>query len=185
MIASNVDWNEVLRLGNRWYGRVADAARLPTFSERGIAIQRLYAELARMRRPPTGLRLIPLMADKASATKWTSHLMISMLMESLHPWYTAECRRAQRMLNLKLALALALWRCEHDSYPATLAELAPKYLAVVPTDLFNDQPLHYERTADGYRFYSVGDNQRDDMGLTFSDQMGADDLIVTMPVPVR
>lgn len=58
-----------------------------------------------------------------------------------------------------------------------------KYIAKVPNDLFNGQPLKYERIADGYRFYSVGQNGKDEEGRSFDDQPQGDDLVVRMPVP--
>jgi hypothetical protein len=185
VVAANVDWDEVLKFGNRNYDRIVDVARLPTFSERKTAIQKQIVEIAAMNTPPTGLEMIALLTNKPAATKCISRLMFAWLMPAFQQGLFAESRCAQRTLNVKLALALAEWRCEHDTYPESLAELAPKYLAAVPADLFNDQPLHYERAADGYRFYSVGENQKDDMGLTFGERMGADDLIVKMPVQVR
>lgn len=182
---ANVEWNEVLKSGNRFYDRVVGIARLPTFSERKAEVQKLTAEVASMGKPPTGFELFALLANKSSATQGVSRIMNKLLMPAIQQSLFAECRCAQRTLNVKVALALAEWRCEHDSFPESLAELAPKYLAVIPVDLFNGQPLHYERKADGYRFYSVGENQADDLGLTYGEKMGADDLIVIMPVPIR
>jgi hypothetical protein len=86
-----------------------------------------------------------------------------------------------RMQSLDLAFALAVWRSEHDSYPESLDALAPKYIAAVPKDLFNGQPLKYERTPDGYRFYSIGQNEKDEEGRSFEDNPRGDDLVVRMP----
>ena len=86
------------------------------------------------------------------------------------------------MRSLELAFALAAWRSEHDSYPDSLDKLAPKYIAEVPKDLFIDQPLKYERTTDGYRFYSIGQNEKDDEGRSSDDAPQGDDIVVRMPV---
>ncbi len=87
------------------------------------------------------------------------------------------------MRNLDVAFALALWRAEHEAYPESLGQLAPMHIAEVPSDLFTGQPLKYRRTADGYLFYSVGDNEKDEEGRSFNDDPRGDDLVVRMPVP--
>ena len=40
----------------------------------------------------------------------------------------------------------------------------PKYVAVVPKDIFSGGALHYKPQADGYLLYSVGPNGIDDGG---------------------
>jgi hypothetical protein len=112
-----------------------------------------------------------------------SDVLISLLLPAVTNVLAAEGRVTMRMQSLELAFALAAWRSEHDSYPESLDALAPKYIAAVPKDLFNGQPLKYERTADGYRFYSVGQNEKDDEGRSFDDNPRGDDLVVRMPVP--
>ena len=53
--------------------------------------------------------------------------------------------------------ALEQYRAENDAYPETLAELAPKYLVEVPTDV-NDQPISYTRTSGSFSlaFHYIG-----------------------------
>jgi len=64
-----------------------------------------------------------------------------------------------------VACALERHRLAGGNYPASLDALAPRYLARVPHDLINGQPLHYERTADGsYLLSSVGWNEVNDQG---------------------
>ena len=113
-----------------------------------------------------------------------SDVLISLLLPAVTNVLSAEGRVTVRMQSLDLVFALAAWRSEHDSYPESLDSLAPKYLAKVPNDLFNGQPLKYERAADGYRFYSVGQNEKDEEGRSFDDNPRGDDLVVRMPVPV-
>ena len=87
------------------------------------------------------------------------------------------------MRNLEVAFALSAWRGDHDSYPESLADLVPKYLEAVPLDLYTDRPLRYERMADGYCVYSVGNNGIDDEGRGYKDKPEGDDLAVRMPLP--
>ena len=74
-------------------------------------------------------------------------------------------------------------RAETDAYPDSLERLAPKHIAEIPNDLFTGKLLKYERTADGYRFYSVGQNEQDEEGRSFDDNPRGDDLVVRMPLP--
>ena len=110
--------------------------------------------------------------------------MVSRFFRNVQHLIQYEDRIIQRTHNLEIALALAAWRSEHDSYPQTLDDLAPKYLDVVPMDFFTDQPLRYERTADGYRFYSFGANGTDDQGRGGDDKPEGDDFAVQMPMPL-
>ncbi len=68
-------------------------------------------------------------------------------------------------------------------YPAKLDDLAPKYLAAVPDDLFSGKPLVYRPTSKGYLFYSVGVNGKDEGGRSRDDDPPGDDLPVAMPLP--
>jgi hypothetical protein len=63
------------------------------------------------------------------------------------------------------AIALKRWQLKHGSYPADLASLVPEFLAAVPLDPVNGQPLRYHLNADGtFTLYSIGENGRDDGG---------------------
>jgi hypothetical protein len=63
------------------------------------------------------------------------------------------------------ALALERHRIRHGSYPVTLQELVPDFLASVPSDFMDGEALRYRRTADGYFvLYSVGLDCVDDGG---------------------
>ncbi len=63
-----------------------------------------------------------------------------------------------------IACALERHRLAHGSYPATLAELVPDYLAVVPHDIMDGQPLRYRVTDGKFTLYSIGANAIDDGG---------------------
>lgn len=74
----------------------------------------------------------------------------------------------------RIALALELYRREHEAYPAGLDALTPGYLPQVPADPFTGHPFIY-RVEDGdYWLYSLGENARDDDGR---DDHEADTLV--------
>ena len=79
---------------------------------------------------------------------------------------------------------MAAYRADNNRYPEKLADLAPKYLTAVPDDLFNGEPLIYKPGENGYLFYSVGPNGKDDGGRGLNDDPPGDDLGVKMPLPV-
>ena len=63
------------------------------------------------------------------------------------------------------ALALKRFQLQHGQYPSQLAELTPDWLAAIPRDPVDGQPLRYRRNADGtFLLYSIGENGRDDGG---------------------
>lgn len=175
-----VDWDVVLKSANQWFDRLEEISRKPSYLERTAAMQTLEEEVKKLveqRRGP--MALLPLLGGKPAITQAMSETLISLLLPSVTQVYRAEGSAIQRMHNLELAFALTAWRNEHDSYPESLGMLAPKYIAEIPIDHFNGQPLKYDRLGEGYRFYSVGRNEKDDEGRTFDE--GADDLVVRMP----
>ena len=83
--------------------------------------------------------------------------------------YSYQCRaqRLDTLVHLRLLLvklAVGGYAAEHGTPPERLADLVPAYLASVPTDPFDGQPLRYRRDGSGYRCWSVGPDGRDDQG---------------------
>jgi len=73
---------------------------------------------------------------------------------------------AQSSVNLaRTAIALERYRLAHGGYPESLDALAPQFIAKMPHDVVNGQPLHYRLEANGhFAIYSVGWNETDDGG---------------------
>jgi hypothetical protein len=74
--------------------------------------------------------------------------------------------RSQASVDLaRVACALERHRLAQGGYPEYLDALVPQFLAKVPHDVINGQPLKYRRTDDGrFVLYSVGWNETDDGG---------------------
>lgn len=75
--------------------------------------------------------------------------------------------RGQTFVNIaRTAIALERRRLGHGSYPSTLEELAPKFLPVIPAEVFDGAPLHYrlKDDAQGFILYSTGWTGTDDGG---------------------
>ncbi|HEX3101056.1 MAG TPA: hypothetical protein VHQ01_04665, partial [Pyrinomonadaceae bacterium] len=63
------------------------------------------------------------------------------------------------------AIALKRFQLKHGNFPEKLSELTPEFLASVPLDAVDGNPLRYRRNADGtYLLYSIGQNGVDDGG---------------------
>lgn len=64
-----------------------------------------------------------------------------------------------------LAAGLQRYHREHQKYPATLEELIPKYVSLIPVDPIEGGPFTYRPTDDGkFLLYSIGWNVTDDGG---------------------
>ena len=76
-------------------------------------------------------------------------------------------------------VACALERCRQTNghFPEALNELSPKFIATLPHDLINGQPLKYRRTDDGqFILYSVAWNEADDGGKVELTKSGGADI---------
>src|SRR5208282_901758 len=85
---------------------------------------------------------------------------------------------AQSSVDLaRVAIALERYRLAHGEFPESLDALAPQFIAKLPHDIINGQPLHYRRTGDGqFVLYSVGWNETDDGGTVGLKKDGAVDI---------
>ncbi len=183
-----VDWDSVLRFGNLWYDRYADALGRPTRAGRAEAAEKVCKDMHELR-SLTEQRIKSIRTETANLREISTRIAAgALLVVADEPVATyvdvQDCYAAQTDLT-ELAFALAACRAETGSYPATLADLAPKYIAKVPKDLFNhDADLHYSRQGVGYLLYSVGPNGKDDGGRGETDRTGKedwDDLAVRVP----
>jgi tRNA A-37 threonylcarbamoyl transferase component Bud32 len=78
---------------------------------------------------------------------------------------TAAAQRVKAGLESALAaVAAERYRLANKHWPRDLAALVPEYLAQVPTDPYDGQPLRYRRTADGIVIYAVGPDGVDNQG---------------------
>ncbi|MFP6603023.1 MAG: hypothetical protein VB862_10885 [Pirellulaceae bacterium] len=180
------DWDLVLTKGNEAYDQIIAALRVKDPIARRAAIDafdRSISERAKQLRNP--LKLLGRIAASESAGEGlgsvVGDIMISLLLPALSACQAAELRAFQLQDNLQVALALSAYHAEQGKYPATLAVLKPKYLKELPIDRFSGKALIYQPTQEGYLFYSVGRNEKDDQGRWSDDQPAGDDLRVRMP----
>ena len=74
--------------------------------------------------------------------------------------------QSQTALNqVTCACALERYRLAHGNYPEKLETLVPEFIAHIPHDVIDGQPLRYRRSAvDKFVLYSIGWKEKDDGG---------------------
>ena len=205
--AISVDWNLVLRETNRWFDRLAAAARLPDRQARSTALAQIDTDLQQLHIDLGGAA--PWLASVVSRhqrSELVSTMMLSLMLPAVTAATNAEDRANTSLELTRLAAALAVFRAEHGAYPEKLADLVPGVLERLPVDLYSGKPPVYKRDGEGYLLYSAGENGRDDggsnererilkgqplddLGQTKADVMmpqiptGADDISIRVPRP--
>jgi tetratricopeptide (TPR) repeat protein len=77
----------------------------------------------------------------------------------------------------RVAIALERYRLVNEDYPESLDMLAPQFIAKLPHDIINGEPLHYRRRPDGqFVLYSVGWNETDEGGVVGRTRAGRADI---------
>ena len=100
-----------------------------------------------------------------SAAEMTYYLAFYLLASGCEMWEEKSLRLAALTDEARLACALERFRQARGSFPATLQELVPEFLPVIPVQIVNGQPYLYRLTEDGsFVLYSVGSDLRDDGG---------------------
>jgi hypothetical protein len=183
-----LDWNLILRMFNEHFDRVVSILEQPRFADRARLMQELSAELddrAEQRREPMDLIIGAILNRRETVSRHIGEILVALLSPSHDMAIVAQTRSLARLDLSRLAFALAACRAESGSYPDTLDTVVPEHLAEMPLDPFVDRPFHYERSAEGFRLYSVGDNMIDDGGRTFDSEPRGDDILIETPRPPK
>lgn len=182
---ATMDWSPIIVDGQKWYDRMSAAMRLPTRAARHTAMEKLEVELKELTKKARSLEQLAQFGkgppDKA-AVKAIGDVLIGLLLPAVRKVQEAEDRNMQMQYNLQLAFAMALYKKETGKYPPALDALAPKYIAAVLPDTYTGKPLVYRLEGNGYLFYSLGMNEKDDNGNWYDDDPRGDDIRVRMPV---
>lgn len=178
-----IDWNVVLKLENKYFDDLVWAARLPLYSARVKALEKLCLgnSQAKPIKPipedsentfgftATCLEmktLLEKMKDRnpqeVGAAVWQQVMPIGIDLSRTLKGVTEQVQVKQELARVALALRLYNW--ETGRYPEILNVLVPSILKKVPVDPFSDKPLHYARSGKGFILYSVGPDMKDDGG---------------------
>lgn len=82
-----------------------------------------------------------------------------------------ELRTIGRLRCTEAALAIERYRLKHSALPESLELLVPEFMAEVPRDPFDDQPLRYIRHDVGYTVYTIGEDSVDNGGLSYKEML--------------
>ena len=98
--------------------------------------------------------------------KDTMHIMSRLLLPSLSRAILQHYRRIASRRMAAISLAIRLFELDRGRRPVELAELVPKYLDVLPDDLFagDGRTFGYKPNAERPVLYSISDDGRDDGG---------------------
>ena len=179
------NWDPALRRANQWYDKMAAALRGKDRAARMKKLDDIERELKDLKTKHADTQKLAKRFEKDADARGEvlGDMLIGLLMPAVEKVQAAADRSEQTQRNLQLAFALAIYQRENGKYPATLGELAPKYVAKVPDDLFTGKPLVYQSSEKGYLLYSLGPNGKDDAGRGPDDDPKGDDLSVRMPLP--
>jgi hypothetical protein len=109
------------------------------------------------------------LAQQANTAAMSPPSKLMIFSRLLLPALSASMRRdgdhTARIRTAQTAIAIERFRHSHKGeLPSDLNELVPTYLASVPSDPFDGQPLRFKRLTKGYVVYSIGSDLRDDGG---------------------
>jgi len=195
-----IDWNLILREGNRWYDRFVAAMQIDSHEERRAELQKIDSDLLQLSSSTNSPGMIlGSIISRRQRSRFLANVFLSLFLPSLEAATHAEDRGNVLSELTRAAAALAVYRAEHSEYPEELAALAPEILSELPVDLYSGKQFIYERKDDGgYLLYSVFENGIDDGGTDFGGEIidgewiegeseGVDyntsDLVIRVPVP--
>ena len=181
------DYNETLRVSNRWFDRYVKAIRIKSPVLRKPVMDHIESELCKIRAKFTSGEFIWEVFLTENESLFLGRVVGQAMVYTLLPDFalaqSAEDQILQWDTNLRIALALEAYHAKHKNYPETLDELSPAYLKMIPLDVFSDEPLRYSTSPSGYTLYSIGLNQVDDQGVGYDN--GADDVVISKSLKSR
>jgi len=80
--------------------------------------------------------------------------------------FDAEARIDAQLGNAEIALALRMYKAKKPFYPTSLSQLVPEILPELPKDPFTGKDLIYKLRGMTILVYSLGENLKDDWGVS-------------------
>ncbi|MBM4038315.1 MAG: hypothetical protein FJ290_07365 [Planctomycetes bacterium] len=94
------------------------------------------------------------------------YFIAGMILPALGRTFVSAQNHMARCESARVALAALRYKAKHGRLPADLAALVPGFLKAVPLDPFDGKPLRYKAGEAGLTVYALGENGKDDGGLT-------------------
>jgi hypothetical protein len=176
-----LDWNRILRYGNRYYDALLkDRSLLPSqqrdselksLSDWTAQIETISSNADRTGHPPA--YMLPATGETRDAySDRVGAILVAVTLPSIRHSSDVIRRDDERLPWTSLAgAALANYRTDHGEYPPTLEALIPKYLPRLPNKVLPD-PIAYERRGNGYVIRHI--RQYTDREKEFLAQSGQD-----------
>jgi hypothetical protein len=148
-------------------GRQPALIRLTGFLERDLNfyLQAMETNITLVQQlPPRSLALTNINDQLCQTALRKKFFLSTMMLPSLSK---VTVRQAETFTYLELAqaaLAVERFRSSQARLPASLDELVPRFLPLVPSDPFDGAPVRYRRLPKGYVIYSVDVDGKDDGG---------------------
>jgi len=106
---------------------------------------------------PSRLRADNIFGQRASEAKRRQYVFTMLLLPALGKTTSKEAEALAQLRLAQTAIALEQFRAANGNrYPDALTELSPKFLASVPADPFDGQPLRYAKSGNSYTLQSIG-----------------------------
>jgi hypothetical protein len=160
-----VPFEQSMVVDNRLIDATVAAMHAPTYSQRLDELNAFYDNFALLKSNNPWAVMTPF---------WAADIFLPNVTRAMQ---TADKSEMENRLT-RVSFALAAYKSDHGSYPQALSDLVPSEIAVVPDDIFSDQPLVYAPTSGGYTLYSVGPDMKDDGGKA---DPNSDDIIASLP----
>lgn len=118
-------------------------------------------------------------AQNADVDAYLDDNPLSRLLLSPVQQAAANAARADALVRGTLLMtAIQAYTADNQAYPASLDELAPRYLPKLPVDPFSGDTFLYHLTDSGYILYSTGMNMQDDGGQAAIAAGRSGDLVI-------
>jgi hypothetical protein len=188
LMLEDTNWDPALKVVNGWYDRLVKALREEDRGVRMKTLEKFVDDVLKLKRSLDDAQELNKAIQEGksrpeSRGRIVGQILITLLLPAVHRIQEAVDRAVQVRQNGFIAFALGAYQRDQGSYPKTLNELAPKYLAKIPNDYFTGAPLAYRPSEKGYLLYSFGPNGKDDGGRWLDDFPRGDDPSVRIPIP--
>ena len=133
IFAAEIDFNDALRSGNRWYDRAVAAASQPTCLKRIQAAAEFDRDFRQMAHDAEPTKLGNSGIVNGESSRKLGDRIVGLLFPAFGAALEAEDSDRQRLDLVCLTFALAAYHADNQTYPANIADLAPQISGNDPT----------------------------------------------------
>ena len=183
--SSATDFNERLKVVNRWFDRIDRILEENDTKQRQSAWIQLNVDLeALQNKSGNGWNLISsAIGGRAAKGKHMGDIVVAQFFPALQQ---ADWSLVSTTINHDVILtmiALAAYKADNKRYPETLSQLVPKYMGQIPIDVMSGKPLIYKTDGSYATVYSIGFNDQEDSGTALDNPYVGDSGLTTKKIP--